>query len=65
MATVNVYVTDDLKARMREHALNWSQIASQAFEAALRTEEAERFERARVEDRGVTWTSNDKVVDRL
>ena len=39
MATLNVYVTDDLKARMARHSLSWSQIASSAISTAIDIEE--------------------------
>jgi hypothetical protein len=38
MATVNVYVSDDLKAAMGEHELNWSRLAADAFETAINLE---------------------------
>ena len=39
MATLNVYLADDLKARMSRHSLNWSQIAATAIETAINIEE--------------------------
>ena len=38
MATVNVYVSDELKAAMGEHELNWSRLAASAFETAINLE---------------------------
>jgi len=38
MATVNVYVSDELKAAMGEHELNWSRLAADAFETAINLE---------------------------
>ncbi len=40
MATLNVYVPDDLKAKVAEHPeINWSRIARAAFERALLVQE--------------------------
>jgi len=38
MATVNVYVSSELKAAMGEHELNWSRLAADAFETAINLE---------------------------
>ena len=38
MATLNLYVTDDLKGQMTEHELNWSRIASDAITTAINLE---------------------------
>jgi hypothetical protein len=38
MATKNVYITDELKAEMDELELNWSQIATKAFQTAIELE---------------------------
>jgi hypothetical protein len=38
MATKNVYITDGLKADMDELELNWSQIATTAFQTAIELE---------------------------
>jgi hypothetical protein len=38
MPTLNVYVTRDLRAEMREFDLNWSSIAAAAFRSAIDAE---------------------------
>lgn len=59
MATVNVYVSDDLKARMTAHDLKWSQIAAAAIETAINLEErkAVNMETAALERLRVSRTS--------
>lgn len=39
MATLNIYLSDELKRRMEAHDLKWSQIAAGAIETAIKIEE--------------------------
>lgn len=39
MATMNIYLSDDLRERMKSHELNWSQVSASAIDAAIKLEE--------------------------
>lgn len=38
MATMNIYLPDELRERMRSHDLNWSKVSADAIESAINIE---------------------------
>jgi len=44
MARFTIYVTDELKSSMRDQKVNWSRVASEAFERQLAAKPAEAVE---------------------